>query len=163
MGPLPRSKEGFNHLLMVVDHRSHWLEAFPLESTSTETIADTFIGGWVSLFGVPDHITLDCGPQFCSALKAQLSQHLGTLHHLTTAYHPQANERVERTHRQLKDFLRACTAGRLQLAVSPPMCALRLQGRPLLSVAPLTPPPGGGGSVDALHKARSASRKKYPY
>ena len=86
--PLPRSKEGFNYLLMVVDHVSFWLEAFPLESTSTGYIADTFNGGWVACFGVPDHITSDHGPQFCSALWAQLSQRLGsvgTLHHLTTA------------------------------------------------------------------------------
>ena len=102
---LPRSKEGFNHLLTVVDCSSLWLEAFPLESTSTEYITDTFIGGWVARFGIPDHITSDCGPQFCSALWAQLSQRLGTLHHLTTAYHPQANGMVERSHRQLKDAL----------------------------------------------------------
>ena len=35
----------------------------------------------------------------------------GTLHHLTTAYHPQANGMVERSHRQLKDALKARTAG----------------------------------------------------
>jgi len=111
VGPLPRSKEGYNHLLTVVDRSSRWLEAFPLESTSTESIADTFVGGWVARFGVPDHITSDRGPQFCSSLWAQLSQQLGTLHHLTTAYHPQANGMVERCHRQLKDALRARTAG----------------------------------------------------
>ena len=43
VGPLPRSKEGFNHLLTVVDRSSRWLEAFPLESTSTESIAESFI------------------------------------------------------------------------------------------------------------------------
>ena len=107
MGPIPRSKQGFNHLLTVVNRFSHWLEAFPLESTSTESISDTFISGWVARFGVPDHITSDHGPQFCSALWAQLSQRLGTLHHLTTDYHPQANGMVERSHRQLKDALRA--------------------------------------------------------
>ena len=57
VGPLPRSKEGFNHLLTVVDHSSRWLEAFPLESTSTESIANTFTSGWAASFGVPDHIT----------------------------------------------------------------------------------------------------------
>ena len=110
VGPLPRSKEGFNHFLMVVDCSSCWLEAFLLESISTESIADTFICGWVAPFDIPDHITSDRGPQFCSALWAQLLQRLGTLHHLTTAYHPQANSMVERSHRQLKDGLRAFTA-----------------------------------------------------
>ena len=94
---------------MVVDCSSRWLEAFLLESISTESIADTFICGWVAPFDIPDHITSDRGPQFCSALWAQLLQRLGTLHHLTTAYHPQANSMVERSHRQLKDGLRAFT------------------------------------------------------
>ena len=69
-----------------------------LKSTSTESITDTFVGRWVAHFGVPDHITSDSFPQFCSALWAQLSQRLGTLHHLTTAYHPQAKGMVERSH-----------------------------------------------------------------
>ena len=37
---------------------------------------------WLGLFW---HITSDLGPQFSSAIWAQLSQRLGTLHHLTTA------------------------------------------------------------------------------
>ena len=43
VGPLPRSKEGFNHLLTVGDRSFRWLEAFLLESTSTESIAESFI------------------------------------------------------------------------------------------------------------------------
>ena len=77
---------------------TQWLEAFPLESTSTESIATTFVRGCVARFGVPDHITSDRGPQFCSTLWAQLSQCLGTLHHLTTAYPPQAKSMEERRH-----------------------------------------------------------------
>jgi hypothetical protein len=38
-------------------------------------------------------------------------QRLGIQHILTTAYHPQANIRVERVHRQIKDALLACAAG----------------------------------------------------
>ena len=91
VSPLPWSKEGFNHLLTVVGRSSHWLEAFPLKSTSTESFPDAFIADWIACFRVPDHITLDHGPQICSAFWAQLSQLLGSLHHLTTAYHPQAN------------------------------------------------------------------------
>ena len=36
---------------------------------------------------------------------------LGIRHHLTTAYHPQSNGMVERTHRQLKDALRIRLTG----------------------------------------------------
>ena len=62
-------------------------------------------------YGVPDHITSDRSPQLCPALWAQLSQCLGTQHKLTTAYHPPANGMVEKSHRQLKDAIKAHTTG----------------------------------------------------
>ena len=108
--PLPRSPEGANHLFTMMDRSSRWLEAIPLTSTDTATITAAFVSGWVARFGVPDHLTLDRGPQFCSALWLELSRRWGITHHLTTAYHPQANGMVERAHRQLKGALRARTA-----------------------------------------------------
>ena len=95
----------------MVDHSSRWLEAIPISSTDTATIAAAFTSNWIAHFGVPDHLTSDCGPQFCSALWSELLRRWGISHHLTTAYHPQANRMVERVHRQLKDALRVCTAG----------------------------------------------------
>lgn len=57
--------------------------------------------------GVPRHITLDWGPQFTSSLWASVVSHLGSDHHLTSAYHPQANILVERLQRTLKAALQA--------------------------------------------------------
>ena len=111
VGPLPCSSEGFNHLLTVIDRSSRWLEAIPLNSTTAMAVADAFIAGWVARFGVPDHITSDRGPQFTSEVWSVLTRRLGCCHHLTTAYHPQANGMVERAHRQLKEALKARCAG----------------------------------------------------
>ena len=110
VGPLPRSSDGFNHIFTMVDHSSRWLEAIPLSSTNTACIAAAFTSSWVARYSVPDHLTSDRGPQFCSALSSELSQRWGIKHHLTTGYHPQANRMVERAHRQLKDALQARTA-----------------------------------------------------
>ena len=110
VGPLPHSSDRFNHIFTTVDS-SRWLEAIPLSSTDTASIAAAFTSSRVARFGVPDHLTSDCGPQFCSALWLELLQWWVTKHHLTTAYHPQANGMVERAHRQLKDALGARTAG----------------------------------------------------
>ena len=96
VGPLPRSPKGANHLFTMMDRSSRWLEAIHLTSTDTATITAAFVSGWVARFGVPDHLTLDRGPQFCSALWLELSQRWGITHHLTTAYHPQANRMVKR-------------------------------------------------------------------
>ena len=72
------------------------------------TVAQAFITGWVSRFGIPSSITTDRGRQFESNLWAELMHSLGTVRLRTTAYHPIANGLVERFHRQLKAALRAC-------------------------------------------------------
>jgi hypothetical protein len=60
---------------------------------------------------VPEDFTSDRGPQFSSEVLAALCWRLGIKHHMTTAYHPQANGLVELFHCQLKEALRACEAG----------------------------------------------------
>ena len=50
VGPLPRSAQGYNHILTIVDRSSHWLEAIPLSSTTTAAVADTlWLAGWPDL------------------------------------------------------------------------------------------------------------------
>ena len=65
-------------------------------------MAQAFIQGWVSRFGVPSTNTTDRGRQFESKLWDSLITLLGTRRIRTTAYHPIANGMVERFHRQLK-------------------------------------------------------------
>jgi len=110
VGPLPASS-GFTHLLTVIDRTSRWLEAIPLSSTTAAAVADALVSGWIARFGVPTDLTSDRGVQFSSEVWAALMSRLQIRHHLTTAYHPQSNGLVERSHRQLKDALRSRLAG----------------------------------------------------
>jgi transposase InsO family protein len=110
VGPLP-SSEGVTNLLTVIDRSTRWLEAIPLQSTTATAVADALVAGWIARFGVPADLTSDRGVQFSSDVWAVLMSRLGIRHHLTTAYHPQANGMIERAHRQLKDALRARLAG----------------------------------------------------
>jgi len=107
VGPLPISKEGYRYLFTMVDRTSRWLEAVPMVTMEAEACADALINTWVSRFGVPSHITSDQGRQFTSNLWDHACKALGIHHGTTTAYHPQCNGMVERTHRQLKDALKA--------------------------------------------------------
>ncbi len=107
VGPLPISAQGYSHLLTMVDRSTRWLEAVPLTETSSVACMDAFISNWIARYGVPAAITTDRGVQFSSASWEATCNRLGITHHRTTAYHPQSNGMVERTHRQLKDALRA--------------------------------------------------------
>ncbi len=111
VGPLPTSAEGFQYLLTMVDRSTRWLEAVPLRSMDVAACADAFVHSWIARFGVPAVLTSDQGAQFTSAVWARLCAALGVQHNTTTAYHPQSNGMVERSHRQLKDALRARLAG----------------------------------------------------
>jgi len=70
------------------------------------------VATWISRFGVLEQLTSDKGVQFTSAIWRILCSRLGIKQLFTTAYHPQANGMEERSHRQLKDALRARLACR---------------------------------------------------
>jgi transposase InsO family protein len=109
--PLPASEEGYLYIMTMVDRTTRWLEAVPLRSMSASSCVEAFLSSWVARFGVPETLTSDRGTQFASASWTSFCSRLGTRHVMTTAYHPQANGLVERSHRQLKDALRAREAG----------------------------------------------------
>jgi hypothetical protein len=111
VGPLPPSPEGFQYLLTMVDRTTRWLEATPLRSMDAETCVQAFTATWVARFGVPAVITTDQGTQFTSSAWQSACSTWGSQHITTTAFHPQSNGMVERSHRQLKDALRARLAG----------------------------------------------------
>ncbi len=111
VGPLPASAAGFTHVLTIIDRTTRYLEAVPLRSTSAESCVEAFTANWLARFGVPARVTTDQGVQFTSHAWAVFCRGLGVEHIQTTAYHPQANGIVERSHRQVKDALRARLAG----------------------------------------------------
>ena len=106
VGPLPPS-QGYTYLLTCIDRYTRWPEAIPLSTITSEAVAQAFITGWISRFGVPSTIVTDRGRQFESRLWNNLMALLGTKRSRTTSYHPQANGMVERFHRQLKAALKA--------------------------------------------------------
>ena len=105
VGPLPHSN-GYTYLLTVIDRFTRWPEAFPLTDIRAETVARTFLQGWIARFGTPTTITTDRGSQFESGLWNDLMAMLGCKRLRTTAYHPQANGLIERFHRHLKAALK---------------------------------------------------------
>jgi len=52
VGPIPRTTEGFRHILVIVDSTALWIEAFPTKTTSAEEVAHILYKEIISRFGV---------------------------------------------------------------------------------------------------------------
>ena len=101
----PPPLRGHTYVFTIIDRTSRWPEAIPLASITAADCARALFAGWVSRFGVPATITSDRGAQFTSALWAGLCSLLNIQHSPMTAYHPQSDGLVERSHSRLKDAL----------------------------------------------------------
>lgn len=69
-----------SRLLTCADRFTQWPEAFPITDILAETVANTFVSGWIAQFGVPSTVTTDCSSQFESHLMKCLMDLLGTVH-----------------------------------------------------------------------------------
>ena len=70
------------------------------------TVAKVFVEEIVLKFGIPQIILTDQGSNFLSDLFANVCELLRIKRVKTTAYHPQTNGALERTHRVLVEYLR---------------------------------------------------------
>lgn len=111
VGPLP-PYDGYTHLLTVIDRFSRYMIAVPVRSIKTNAVLYAFMLHWVMHFGLPVEILTDRGSQFTSNTMENFSKFFGVHHHTTCAYTPKCNGMIERTHRMLKDSLRAIDADR---------------------------------------------------
>lgn len=106
MGPFPRSKNGNIYLLVVLDVFSKFTLLKPLRSGSTKLICDYLKDNVFLLFGVPETIVTDNGPQFRSKLWSDFLENFGVNLWKNAYYHAQNNP-VERYNRGIGSAIRA--------------------------------------------------------
>ena len=116
VGSLP-SSQGFSYLLTCIDCFTWWPEAIPITNTTTETVVQAFINGWVFQFGVP--LTIDTNRGRESHLWKNQMSFLGCKRACTTAYHAQTNGMVGCFLRQLKCALKVQTNANSWMDVLP--------------------------------------------
>ncbi|GFX72042.1 retrovirus-related Pol polyprotein from transposon 412 [Trichonephila clavipes] len=72
LGPLPRSADGNNSILVVMDYFTKWPEAYPIPDQEASTVAEVLVQRWISRFGVPVQLHSDQGRNFDSAVCKRL-------------------------------------------------------------------------------------------
>lgn len=91
VGPLPLSKNGNRHLLVVVDLFSKFVSIHPLRMATAKHTINFLENRIFSVFGVPQYVISDNGSQFCSNEFQKFLATYKVKHWLTSRYHPQAN------------------------------------------------------------------------
>ncbi|GFU47757.1 retrovirus-related Pol polyprotein from transposon 412 [Trichonephila clavipes] len=105
LGPLLRSSDGNNNILVVMDYFTKWPEAYPIPEQEASTVAEVLVQHWISRFEVPLQLHSDQGRNFDSAVCKRLCEILAIDKSRTTALHPQSDGMVERFNRTILNSL----------------------------------------------------------
>ncbi|XP_033099940.1 uncharacterized protein K02A2.6-like, partial [Anneissia japonica] len=92
------------HLFIVIDSHSKWVEVYPMKITTTNKTLD-ILRRLFSSYGLPEEIVSDNGPQFISSDFAEFMNRNGIIHKRVAPYHPASNGAAERTVQIVKKAL----------------------------------------------------------
>ena len=95
IGPLKESGPlKMKYIVTAVDYCSKWVEAEGIPDKCAKSVA-IFLWQLQCRYGVAKVLISDQGREFCNKLNEQFFKLSGMDHHITSAYHPQANGLVE--------------------------------------------------------------------
>jgi hypothetical protein len=106
VGPLPLSAEGNKNILTFQDGLSKYVAATPIKQHDAQTIARTFVTQVVFKYGTPSVVQTDQGANFVSELFKHTCKPLRIKKLQSTAFHPESQGSLERSHRVLAEYLR---------------------------------------------------------
>ena len=106
IGPLPESTSGNQHILVLIDQFTKWLEIVPLKTQKAEVTARAVVDHFIARFGCAVQLITDQGTNFESALFKEMCKLLGIHKSRTTSWRPSANGQVERHNLTIKNAIR---------------------------------------------------------
>ncbi|GFT19863.1 retrovirus-related Pol polyprotein from transposon 412 [Trichonephila clavipes] len=74
LGPLPRSSDDNNNVLVVMDYFTKWPEVYPNSDQEASTVAEVLAQHWISRLGFPPQLHSDKGINFDSEQSTGLGQ-----------------------------------------------------------------------------------------
>jgi hypothetical protein len=105
VGPLPLTENGMKYILTCQDNLSKYFIAIPLQNQTTEEVVDAFVKN-ILIYGIPTEIVTDQGANFMGDIFKRICKLFKIEKICTTAYHPESNGALERTHKTLANYLR---------------------------------------------------------
>ena len=81
------------------------MEARAVTRAKEQVVAEFIFEEIFARYNTPREIVSDGGSQFTSHMIGKMMQKYGVKHRVTTPYHPQANEQLERTNKVLENIL----------------------------------------------------------
>lgn len=111
VGPLDKDIEGNRYILTLQCELTKFVEAYPLKTKETVSIAQSFVSNFILRYSVPNTIATDRGTEFVSSVMEQVCKLLGINKLTSTSYHHQSIGALENTHKNLGAFLRIQSNG----------------------------------------------------
>jgi hypothetical protein len=106
MTKLRRTSKGNEHIIVIQDYFTKYVEAYPVPDETAETTAAVLTKEWIAKFGVPRYCHSDMGRNFISKVFKGVCSILGIKKTVTTPYRPQSDGMVERSNRTITAMLR---------------------------------------------------------
>jgi len=93
---LPRTRDGYDSIWVIVDHLTKVAHFIPVKTTYTGARLAELHKTTFTLHGVPKKIVSDRGTQFTSRFWQKLHESMDTKLNFSSAYHPQTDGQTER-------------------------------------------------------------------
>ncbi|CAC5374833.1 unnamed protein product [Mytilus coruscus] len=107
IGPLPKTKRSNQYILVIGDHFTRWMEAYPLPNQQAEHVAEKLVHEFIGRFGIPLEIHTDQGRNFESDLFKEICTLLEIKKTRSTPYRPSSNGLIEKFNQTLEKMLRS--------------------------------------------------------
>ena len=105
---LPRTRSGYDSLLVMVDYGTKMVVLRPTKGTATAVdVAKIFVDSVVRVHGLPRTIVSDRDSKFTSHFWKEVFKNMGTTLAMSSGFHPQTDGQTERANRTIEEIMRA--------------------------------------------------------